>query len=158
MRRCDVSTFRCMYDGKAAAGRSPLCSLYSMTKSQEAMRSLAKVLRDKTGNLPPLPGIFPDYPAPIVRNRPEGRELVMARWGMPSPAFALKGKNADYGVTNIRNVKSPHWRRWLGIGNRCLVPFCVSACNFGRRSGVKVERRLTPSPRTRRPDATCRRG
>jgi putative SOS response-associated peptidase YedK len=54
---------------------------------------------------------------------PEGRELVMARWGMPSPAFALKGKNADYGVTNIRNVKSPHWRRWLGIGNRCLVPF-----------------------------------
>jgi putative SOS response-associated peptidase YedK len=68
-------------------------------------------------------GIFPDYSAPIVRNQPEGRELMMARWGMPSPVFTLKGKNSDPGVTNIRNVKSPHWRRWLGIENRCVVPW-----------------------------------
>jgi putative SOS response-associated peptidase YedK len=47
----------------------------------------------------------------------------MARWGMPSPVFALKGRNADPGVTNVRNVKSPHWRRWLGIESRCVVPF-----------------------------------
>jgi putative SOS response-associated peptidase YedK len=26
-------------------------------------------------------------------------------------------------VTNVRNVKSPHWRRWLGVESRCLVPF-----------------------------------
>ena len=42
-----------------------------------------------------------------------GRELAKARWGMPSPLFALQGKRTDPGVTNIRNVKSPHWRRWL---------------------------------------------
>jgi putative SOS response-associated peptidase YedK len=47
----------------------------------------------------------------------------MARWGMPSPLFALKGRNSDSGVTNIRNVKSPHWRRWLDIEHRCVVPF-----------------------------------
>ena len=47
----------------------------------------------------------------------------MARWGMPSPVFALKGKKSDPGVTNVRNVKSPHWRRWLGIESRCVVPF-----------------------------------
>ncbi len=47
----------------------------------------------------------------------------MARWGMPSPAFALEGKRTDPGVMNIRNVKSGHWRRWLGPENRCLVPF-----------------------------------
>ena len=52
---------------------------------------------------PPLSGIFPDYAAPIVRNHPDGRELMMARWGMPSPAFALKGKKSDPGVTNVRN-------------------------------------------------------
>ena len=46
--------------------------------------------------------------------------MVTARWGMPSPVFALK---ADTGVTNVRNVKSPHWRRWLGEGSRCVVPF-----------------------------------
>jgi hypothetical protein len=31
---------------------------------------------------------------------------------MPSPLFALKGKKTDSGVTNIRSVKSPHWRPW----------------------------------------------
>jgi putative SOS response-associated peptidase YedK len=58
-----------------------------------------------------------------VRNQPEDRELTMARWGMPSPIFALKGRNSDTGVTNVRNVASPHWRRWLGVESRCLVPF-----------------------------------
>jgi putative SOS response-associated peptidase YedK len=100
-----------------------LCNLYSLTKGQQAIRELAGAMSDRTGNLPPLPGIFPDYRAPIVRNQPEGRELTTARWGMPSPLFALKGRNSDSGVTNIRNVKSPHWRRWLGIEHRCVVPF-----------------------------------
>src|SRR5271167_1938954 len=81
-------------------------------------------MRDTTGNLPLFPGIFPDYAAPIVRNAPNGvRELSTARWGMPSPVFALKGRNSDPGVTNVRNVSSPHWRRWLGVESRCVVPF-----------------------------------
>jgi hypothetical protein len=42
---------------------------------------------------------------------------------MPSPVFVLQGRKTDPGVTNIRNVKSPHWRRWLGVESRCLVPF-----------------------------------
>ncbi|GAN76388.1 SOS response-associated peptidase [Acidisphaera rubrifaciens] len=101
-----------------------MCNLYSLTKGQDAIRALARVLRDEGGNLPPLPGIFPDYAAPIVRTGADGvRELVMARWGMPSPAFALAGKRVDRGVTNIRNTTSPHWRRWLGPPSRCLVPF-----------------------------------
>ena len=73
--------------------------------------------------MPPQPGVFPDYFAPIVRNDGEGRELVMARWGMPSPFELVKDRNRDPGVTNIRNVSSPHWRRWLGIECRCVVPF-----------------------------------
>ena len=100
-----------------------MCNLYSVTKGQQAINEFTGAMRDRTGNLPPMPGIFPDYFAPIVRNHPEGRELVMARWGMPSPVFALKGKSCDPGVTNIRNVASPHWRRWLGVENRCVVPF-----------------------------------
>jgi putative SOS response-associated peptidase YedK len=100
-----------------------MCNLYSVTKGQQAIRELYRVMVDRTGNLPPLPGVFPDYAAPIVRNGPEGRELVMARWGMPSPLFALEGRKTDPGVTNIRNTKSPHWRRWLSVENRCLVPF-----------------------------------
>ena len=100
-----------------------MCNLYGITQGQQAIREAFGAMVDHAGNLPAMPGVFPDYPAPIVRNGPDGRELAKARWGMPSPLFALQGKRTDSGVTNIRNVKSPHWRRWLGPGNRCLVPF-----------------------------------
>ena len=69
-----------------------MCNLYSMTKPQDAIRAIFRVVRDRTGNLPPMPGIFPDYPAPIIRLADGDRELTTARWGMPSPVFALKGK------------------------------------------------------------------
>ena len=100
-----------------------MCNLYSHTKGPQAIREMTQAAFDLTGNLPPQPGIFPDYSAPIVRNRPDGRELAMARWGMPSPKFALEGKKTDPGVTNVRNTKSSHWRRWLGVENRCVVPW-----------------------------------
>jgi putative SOS response-associated peptidase YedK len=94
-------------------------------------------MHDRTGNMPFLPGIFPDMMAPIVRTIDGERELTMARWGMPSPAFALEGKKVDSGVTNIRNVKSPHWRRWLGHEHRCLVPL-TSFSEFDTVDGKKV--------------------
>jgi putative SOS response-associated peptidase YedK len=107
-----------------------MCNLYSMTRPQDAVRRVfPDGLIDRGGNMPPLPGIFPDYPAPIVRTCPDGPELVFARWGMPSPQAALEGKRVDPGVTNIRNAGSPHWRRWLGPANRCVVPFTSFAEN-----------------------------
>ncbi len=77
---------------------------------------------DTKGNLQPLPEVYPDYHAPVVANMEGGRVLTMMRWGMPSPAFALKGKRTDRGVTNIRNTKSPQWRRWFGEAHRCVCP------------------------------------
>jgi putative SOS response-associated peptidase YedK len=124
-----------------------MCNLYSMTKGQAAIIALAGAMRDLTGNLPPLPGIFPDYAAPIVRTGLDGvRELAMARWGLPSSKKALleaatkradklraKGRAVDFaellrlepdkGTTNVRNTVSAHWRPLLGPENRCLVPF-----------------------------------
>src|SRR3546814_11571930 len=91
-----------------------MCNLYSVTKGQTAIAEFVRASRDLTGNLAPLPGVFPDYAAPVVRDGPEGRELAMARWGMPSPAFALQGRKTGPGVTHVRHVKSPHWRRWPG--------------------------------------------
>jgi putative SOS response-associated peptidase YedK len=107
-----------------------MCNLYSITKGPQAIRDFARAMRDRTGNLPPIPGVFPDYFAPIVHNADDGaRELAMARWGMPSPRSVVKGHNSDPGVTNIRNVASPHWRRWLGVESRCVVPFTSFAEN-----------------------------
>ena len=45
-----------------------MCNLYSVTKGQQAIRELTRAMIDRTGNLPPMPGIFPDCPAPIFRN------------------------------------------------------------------------------------------
>ncbi len=99
-----------------------MCNLYSLRANQSAMLRAGGATKDTTGNLPILPGIYPDYAAPIIRAADGVRELALARWGMPSPAFALKGRKVDKGVTNVRNTASPHWRRWLGPEHRCLVP------------------------------------
>lgn len=108
-----------------------MCNLYSQTKSQDAMRQVFSTamepeeeLIDASGNLAAQSGIWPDYSAPILQGAPKsGWRLTQARWGMPTPAAYLAGKRTDPGVTNIRNVGSAHWRRWLGVEHRCLVPF-----------------------------------
>jgi hypothetical protein len=69
-----------------------MCNLYSLTKGQAAIIALVGAMRDRTGNLPPMSGVFPDYLAPIARNTPEGvRELATARWGMPGPRSFGRG-------------------------------------------------------------------
>jgi hypothetical protein len=35
-----------------------MCNLYSVTKGQAAIIATTRAMRDNTGNLPPLPGIF----------------------------------------------------------------------------------------------------
>ena len=116
-----------------------MCNLYSLSKGQAAIREIASVMSDLTGNLAPQPAIFPDQSAPVIRQGAEGRELAMMRWGMPSPSFALKTRKTDPGVTNIRNLDSPHWRRWLGVEHRCLVPF-TSFCEYR----VEADKSRTP--------------
>lgn len=101
-----------------------MCNLYSMTRSQTAVREFTRAMVDQTGNMPPFPGIFPDYMAPVVRDGDEGRELLMMRWGMPSPP-----QYAGPPITNIRNTTSQHWRRWLGPESRCIVPV-TSFCEY----------------------------
>jgi putative SOS response-associated peptidase YedK len=95
-----------------------MCNLYSITTNQAAIAALFRVINQYVGNLPPMPGVFPDHPAPVVRIDDGYREMIMMRWGMPPPP-----KFGGLPVTNIRNTSSPHWRAWLSRENRCLVPF-----------------------------------
>ena len=53
-----------------------MCNLYSITTNQAAIIALFRVVNRYIGNLAPMPGVFPDYKAPIVRNGAEGRELA----------------------------------------------------------------------------------
>ncbi|MGJ8570234.1 MAG: SOS response-associated peptidase [Hoeflea sp.] len=99
-----------------------MCNLYNLTSGPQAIREFTQAVLDEVGNLEPGK-IYPDYSAPIVRNGDGSkRELVRARWGMPTPPKFLEGKKVDKGVTNVRNASSPHWRRWLGVESRCVVP------------------------------------
>jgi putative SOS response-associated peptidase YedK len=136
-----------------------MCNLYSMTRNQDAIRWLFRLRRDNTGNLPPLPAIYPDGLAPVVRTGGDGaRELIMMRWGFPPPPNpervqqkwtpvlrldtrhnnrpepdddSQKSHPALRGapVTNIRNTGSLYWRAWLAQGFRCLVP-ATSFCEW----------------------------
>ena len=81
------------------------------------MRQAFDVSQDSAGNVPPLPAIFPDQMAPVVRTVDGERELIQMRWGFPPPP-----KVGTHPVTNVRNVASPFWRAWLKPQYRCLVP------------------------------------
>lgn len=99
-----------------------MCNLYSMTKSQAAIRELVKAMVDRTGNLPPLPAIFPNRMAPVVRDGAEGRELLMMRWGFPPPNIPGQKPRNPY-LTNCRKTDSRYWQTYLKKPeHRCLVP------------------------------------
>jgi len=123
-----------------------MCTLYAMMKARAEAAALANAMRDLNNNQPSLPGVFPDYAAPVVVNGREGREMRDMRWGLPTSKKAIleaaikradklraKGQEVDFpallasepdkGVTNVRNTASSHWRPFLGPDNRCLVPF-----------------------------------
>jgi len=57
-----------------------MCNLYSITKSQVAIRELVNAMRDLPGKLPPFPAVFPNRMAPVVRTGADGqREMLMMR-------------------------------------------------------------------------------
>jgi putative SOS response-associated peptidase YedK len=99
-----------------------MCNLYTSTTAVDAMRQLFSEFDNRAGNLEPG-DIYPDRMAPIITAEGAGRILRRARWGLPSPPQYHSPSGIDRGVTNVRNSTSPHWRRWLGPENRCLVPF-----------------------------------
>lgn len=63
--------------------------------------------------------VFPKSFGPILKLNDTGKlEWQKRRWGLPGPP-----KLGSAPVTNIRNIKSPHWRPLLKQQFRCLVPF-----------------------------------
>ena len=124
-----------------------MCNLYSMMKARAEAGLLGRAMHDRNNNQPPMPGVYPNYAAPIILKGADGqREMRDASWGLPSSRKALmdaatkraeklraKGKEVDFaellrmepdkGTTNVRNTASAHWKPLLGPANRCLVPF-----------------------------------
>ena len=111
-----------------------------MMRSRAEVAATARAMRDRNNNQPPMPGVYPDYPAPVVVVGEDGqREMRDMRWGMPTSKKVLleaatrradklraKGTEFDFaellrmepdkGVTNVRNTANAsggvnaHWR------------------------------------------------
>ena len=83
-----------------------MCNLYSITTNQAAIIALFRVINRYVGNLAPMPGVFPDYPAPVIRNTGTGRELTMMRWGMPPPP-CTGGRRSPTSGTSLASCVQP---------------------------------------------------
>jgi putative SOS response-associated peptidase YedK len=118
-----------------------MCSLYSVTTNREALRELARAMGewlDELGNFEPLPAVFPNRIAPVVRSLPGGgRQAMNMRWGFPPPTIPGSKSRNPY-LTNVRNTDSRYWRPYLQkVEHRCLVPvtsFAEPDNNQGPRS------------------------
>jgi putative SOS response-associated peptidase YedK len=88
--------------------------------------------------------VFPKSIGPVIKLGETGqRQWMQMRWGLPGPK-ATGGAP----VTNIRNIKSPHWRPLLGAQHRCLVPFTAfSEYEDASPKGAKVIRWFAPPDR-----------
>src|SRR3984957_19594327 len=95
-----------------------------MTRNRDAIRSLFRVVQDRTGDKPPLPAIYPDQLAPVVRVDSGERVAETMRWGFPPPPNL-----GTRPVTNVRNTKSSYWRTSPTPEFRCLVP-ATSFCEY----------------------------
>ena len=98
-----------------------MCNLHALTKSQDEIRRLFEVETDRAGNLPPLPGIFPNTAAPDRPRCGGATHPFDVPLGHAVASLRAEGQE-DPGVTNARNTASPHWRRLLAPERRCLVP------------------------------------
>lgn len=134
----DAETYTSPYMFKTPSTGSDeqVCHLYNQRRTQDEVRHAFKgqSFVDRVGNLEPGE-VYPNSLGPIVRHDSNGGlELVMARWGMPSPPATLKTQR-DPGVYNVRNLRSPHWSHWLGPARRCLVPMTSFAETRGPGRG-----------------------
>ena len=71
-----------------------MCNLYAVTIGQQAIRELARAMHDTTGNLPPMPAVFPDYAAPVVPKFGGGGKPQRMRVSSRSPSGRLRTTGA----------------------------------------------------------------
>ncbi len=113
-----------------------VCTLYSQVKAQAEIRALINAIYDTSGNLGPQPAIFPDTPAPVVRETDKGRELTKMRWGVPGPAI-----HGGRLLFNVRNVASGFWKPYLKVERRCLIP-ATSFCEYADKPDPKTKKKI----------------
>lgn len=111
-----------------------MCNLYNLTTNQDAMRRFKAAIQREL----PLewPAIRKDWDGPIIRRTEDGERVMdVMRFGLPPRRDVDQRKL----IANVRNTASPHWRRWLKCGHRCLVPFTAFCEVDARRQPIWFE-------------------
>jgi hypothetical protein len=103
-----------------------MCNLYSITTNQAAIIALFRVINRYVGNLPPMPGVFPDYPAPVVSNVGAERELTMMRWGMPLASSSAEIASSTSGLSLAMLRALAATERTFVSGNQKIAMACGS--------------------------------
>jgi putative SOS response-associated peptidase YedK len=88
-----------------------MCNLYSIITNQEAIRALFRVINRYVGNLPPMPGVFPDDPAPVARDAGDEREMTITlrhleRGSIWLPRYPQRCHPASAWCTQIVHVRN----------------------------------------------------
>ena len=95
-----------------------MCNLYSITTNQAAIIALFRVVNRYVGNLAPMPGVFPDYPAPVIRNtecRHRADHDALGHAATAAHGRPTGHQHPEHVVAALAG--------WLKPENRCLVPF-----------------------------------
>jgi hypothetical protein len=96
-----------------------MCNLYSMSKNQAAIIAIARALRDITGNLPILPGIFPDYMAPEAHPRvvrhflTNGEVSCLGNLGSKWEFSTFSSAASNGGANKDEQSSRPHGCAWM---------------------------------------------
>jgi len=129
-----------------------MCNLYSHTRNIEAMRKLFAAF-DVDAHIVPQQGKFSDFAAPVFAAADNGalgpKQALLDAATKRADRVRAKDKPVDYdellkmepdaSTTNVRNTASSHWKRWLGVESRCLVPFTsFSEFDHGSKQDIWV--------------------
>ena len=79
-----------------------MCNLYSLSKHQAGILQMVRAMTPEVGNFPPLPGIFPDYQAPVIRATAAGERELATPARPPGEWPTANPRNVTTGRTGLR--------------------------------------------------------
>ena len=102
-----------------------MCNLYSITTNQAAIIALFRVINRYIGDLLPMPGVLPDYPAPVVRNVSGARADPELLIGIGSPGLLPEGARKRWATSVCVRAALVHSEKPAGpqlVSNRAAQP------------------------------------
>jgi hypothetical protein len=84
-----------------------MCNLYSINANPAAINGLFRGENRYVGNLPPIPGVFPDYPIPVISS--------VGGIGVAAGAIeqGRSDRNFDAGRISAVGITDPSW--WAAL-------------------------------------------